>query len=132
MTGRPRVSLALTALVVAAFSGWVVASSRAARQDAPEQREAVTTTPVQTVKRVLRGVLTFDRAEHQATIRLAEPVNVDKCVVTLSDAIVRGERDYPSPRSGAIVAELSENRLTVWTDDQRTQRAVSFQVIEYH
>ena len=126
MTGKSGIPLALIALVLAAFGGWVAA------QDAPERRETVTVGSVQTVKRVLRGVLTFDRAEHEATVRLAEPVNVDKCVVTLSDAIVRGERDYSNPRSGAIVAEFSETRLTVWTDDQRTQRAVSFQVIEYH
>ena len=126
MTGKSKVSLALIALFVAGFGGWV------AGQDPPEQRETAAAASVQTVKRVLRGVLTFDRGEHQATVRLAEPVNVGKCVVMLTGAIVRGERDYPSPRSGAIVAEFSETRLTVWTDEQRTQRAVSYQVIEYH
>lgn len=68
----------------------------------------------------------------QVTARLAEPVNVEKCVVTPSDASVRSERDFSDPGSGAIVAEFGETRLTVWTDDRRTQRAVSFQVIEYH
>ncbi len=125
-------AISLIALLTVAFGGWLAAASRATAQEAVERNEPPGAERVQTVRRVLRGVLTFDRGEHRATAKLASAVEVDKCVVTLSDAIVRGERDYGNPRGGAIVAEFSETRLTVWTDEQHTRRLVSYQIIEYH
>ena len=125
-------AISLIALLTVAFGGWFAAAGRATAQETVERSEPAGAEPVQIVRRVLRGVLTFDRGEHQATAKLASPVEVDKCVVTLSDAIVRGERDYGNPRGGAIVAEFSETRLIVWTDEQRTRRLVSYQIIEYH
>ena len=125
-------AISLIALLTVAFGGWLAAAGRATAQEAVERNEPPGAERVQTVRRVLRGVLTFDRGEHQSTAKLASAVEVDKCVVTLSDAIVRGERDYGNPRGGAIVAEFSETRLTVWTDEQHTRRLVSYQIIEYH
>ncbi len=132
MNGRLARLVAALGLICMGLVGWSVVSGDALAQEAVERREPREGAPTQTVRRVLHGVLTFDRGEHQAVARLDEPVDVDKCVVTLSDAVVRGERDYGNPRGGAIVSEFSETRLTVWTDEQHTRRVVSYQVIEYH
>ncbi len=125
-------AILVIAFLTVAFGGWFAAAGRAAAQETVERSEPSDAEPVQTVKRVLRGMLTFDRGEHQATDKLSSPVDVDKCVVKLSDAIVRGERDYGNPRGAAIVAEFTETRLIVWTDEQHTRRVVSYQIIEYH
>ena len=135
MNGKLARLVAALGLICMGFFGWSAVSGGALAQEAVERREPPEPragAATQTVRRVLRGRLTFDRGEHEAVARLAEPVDVKKCVVTLSDAIVRDERDYGNPRDGAIVAELSETRLTVWTDEQHTRRVVSYQVIEYY
>ncbi len=84
------------------------------------------------IKRVQRGVLSFSPGEHEASARLETPIDPSRSVVTLSDAIAPAERDNGNPRCGALVFELSEGRLVVWTDEQHTRRVVGFQIVEYH
>lgn len=84
------------------------------------------------IKRVQRGVLSFSAGEHEASARLEFPVDPSRCIVTLSDAIAPAERDNGNPRCGAVVFELNEGRLVVWTDEQHTRRIVGYQIVEHH
>jgi hypothetical protein len=87
--------------------------------------------PLRAIMRVQRGVLSFSAGEHEASARLEFPIDPARSVVTLSEAIAPAGRNNGNPRCGAVVFELNESRLVVWTDEQHTRRIVGFQIVEH-
>ncbi len=88
------------------------------------------------VKKVVRGVITFTKYQTAGIDDLSSPVDPNRCVVLLSDAVASNHDGTVEPqswlaRTGACLGSLTETQISVQTEMLATEQKVSYQIIEY-
>lgn len=87
------------------------------------------------VKKVVRGVITFERNESVELDIFSPAVDPNRSVVLLSDAVVFERDSNPDDkwvsRCGACLIELIETQITVRIETHDAKQKVSYQIIEY-
>jgi hypothetical protein len=137
--------VAFTAVVVAGTVLWVNAGSLTppAGPVAPTMRtldqiSADIASLQAPVKRVVRGVITFDKdGAPELSQAFAPPIDPSKSVVSLSDAVAMDCNLTPAPviaRHGACLISLTATQITVRVDNNIpiTGAKVSYQIVEYN
>lgn len=87
------------------------------------------------VEKVVRGVITFPENETTGLDNLSSPVDPNRSVVLLSDAVATEHITPDSPdwlgRTGACLVNLTEEQITVEVENHQADQKVSYQIIEY-
>lgn len=90
------------------------------------------------VKKVVRGVITFEDEEQDVEITQSfSPTVIDpnRSVVLLSDAVVLNHESNPDDewisRCGACLINLTDTQITVRVEKHAADQKVSYQIIEY-
>ncbi len=86
------------------------------------------------IKKVVRGVITFENYETIDLQDLSSSVDPNHSVVMLNDAVASnhdGTIDDWISRTGACLIDLTETQITVRVELLPMEQKVSYQVIEY-